>query len=96
VDADVLRALAAAPLPPVVVAPGVCACGATHRGTALAPDVGPLQWLASAHARAHAVLLGAGLEHLEADAWGLTALICRAEPLVSRQFDEIVGVSSQK
>lgn len=95
-DAD-LRRIAARPPPPVLTRPGVCGCGVTYRGRAIAPEVAPsLQWLANTHAQSHAALVIDGRDHDEGDAWRLTALLCRAEPSNSQRLEEIVRGPSQK
>lgn len=85
--------------PPPIVArhPGVCSCGVTYRGQAIAPAVAPrLQWLADAHARAHAAFVVASLDADEGDVWRLTAMLCRTEPANSQRLEEIVGGLSRK
>lgn len=94
---ELLRRIAGGPLPPLERRPGVCSCGVTWRGRAIAPVVGPsLQWLADTHAVAHAALIVGGDEGDEGDAWRLTEMLCRAEPANSQRLDEIVRGPSQK
>mgnify|MGYP000951991039 CR=1 FL=1 len=93
----VLEGIAAGELPVVIRRPGVCACGVTYRGRAIAPLVGDSsQWLADRHAQAHTALVVAGVDADEGDAWRLTELLLRAEPSNSQRLQKIVRASSQK
>ena len=97
VDDERLRRLAVQPSPPVLRRPGVCGCGVTYRGRAIAPEVAPsLQWLADAHAQSHTALVVDGADHDEGDAWRLTTLLCCAEPANFQRLEEIVRGPSQK